>query len=133
MLIKCDICDCDIFEINNAYNIESSEFRVFGVNEKLETLTKTIQYAKCIKCGSIKIPSTSIVGKNSLSPEVKLYGNFCKAVETQNNKTKLIYFINTALDSINNTLNDMKEQLLELLKKESNNVKTTKRSKKDTV
>ena len=132
MFIKCAICGCDIFEVNNAYNIEESEFRVFGVNEKIVTSTKTIQYAKCVQCGAIKIPSTSIVGKNALSPEVKLYGNFCKTIKNQNSKTKLIYFINITLDSLKESLISLKDQLLDIaLNKEADNVKTAKRSKKD--
>lgn len=128
MFVKCDVCENDIFELTNAYQIDASNFRVYGVNDKVEVEVKTIQYAKCINCGHIMLPSTSMVGKNSLAPEVKLYGKLFELVKEKINRIKFSFNVRDYIDAINNSIKTIFEQKTDV---KEDNVKTTKRSKKD--
>jgi hypothetical protein len=78
-------CGCNLFETLIPLQFDESDFRVWNYASKLKAEVATVPVAKCIKCGRITIPATSMAGKNTTDPEVKAYAQLIKDVEIYNN------------------------------------------------
>jgi len=86
LLVSCE-CGCKLFKQEETMQIDELDFRVWAPGSHVKADTMCITIIKCIKCGRIKIPSTSMMGKNQNSPEVKAYAELIEAVQVHNNKT----------------------------------------------
>lgn len=143
MNIACDNCKCNIFETILPMIFDDADFRVWSYNSKLKPEVVVIPVVKCIQCGTIKIPPTSMMGKSILDPEVKAYAQLIEDVKVYNTNIKTGLLIQNNWYSLCDEIDTMEERLKALedkicgcaaksIPKEVKVVKTTKRSGKNT-
>jgi hypothetical protein len=71
-LVTCS-CGSTLFENIITMEFDKTDFRVWSYASKLVPAVSCIPVAKCLACGRITIPSTSMMGKHNGDPEVKAY------------------------------------------------------------
>ena len=139
-LLKCN-CGNTVFENISTYQFDEDDFIVRGPCLQIKPEVLCIPVLKCIACGRLHVPSTSLIGKNHLDPAVKAYAQLLDAVEKYNDKldgiprmieslassiaSSLVY-INNLEDKVNSLFIDKDEGI----KEEVLNEQTGKRGRK---
>jgi len=81
---KCSKCESVLFEQINPQVFGANGVRVWNAGDPIPSEHTSVTLLKCIKCGTIIIPSCSLVGKNALDKDVQIYRELIGVVEAYN-------------------------------------------------
>ena len=148
---KCGHCDNALFEQVQPCVFDENGVRVFSAGNLIPVEHTSITVLRCLKCGVISLPSCSLVGKNYLDIDVKIYRELYDLINEYNKElvgskitnTANINALNAETDKLKldleliyfkiNEITALKEEVVEVPKEEpKKNVKTGRPSKKNT-
>lgn len=103
--IKCK-CGCIAFEQIIPVMFDETDFRVWNSGKEIVPEIKTGPIVKCLACSRLIIPSTSMVGKNNMHPDVQAFRDLIEYVEKYN---KALDVFNNNADVIQKNINRIHE------------------------
>lgn len=102
-------CGCTIFETIVTKQYDASDFYIDSRSKDIRTAVSGVPAAKCIECGRISVPSTSMAGISVMDPRVGAYRELLRAIEVRNNTLEKEYNI-SALSALEQKVSDLSEK-----------------------
>ena len=85
MELTCD-CGCVIFTELRPGSIDSGDFRVWTIRDKIKLENTSIPILECLLCKKLHVPACSFAGKNQLDNEIKYYRKILEVVKSHNDR-----------------------------------------------